>query len=409
MRSQYWVLFFISPLLSFIVALRNKKIEAIKLSGVLFITFIGLTMNVNEEADIGAYVSWFNEGVEIWQRDGIAGALNNLLFSVADKFELLLPLLIFLLGWVGEYSWLLTGALGLITGLIMVNVFEEVLTYSPNRRSSYLYLTIIAFLLLSSPVWTINGRFWLGFWGFTLVFLKYLKTGKLSTLYWMALLPLIHVGWMVGVAIAFLYHFLQHVPYRNILFGALCVVAFTLKSTAAFLVLDVSAEIGGGAEYKADIYAKNAIQFQGQDVKESATPGFIKLRTDVVGFIPILLCFLLAIRGRIKGTIQSTHFSFLLLLCAFAIYVSEIPSLGGRMQLVLGYLATLLLVLKSFTIPKLSVTYLGLVVVLTINAYMALRIELVSTGVISYFGNPLIWIVGGQSDITLRDIIVYVI
>lgn len=409
MRSQYWVLFFLSPFLSLIVALRNKRLEAIKFSGVLFITFIGLTMNVNEDADIGAYVGWFNEGAEIWQSQGLVGALENLILSVVEKTELLLPLLIFLLGWIGEYAWLLTGALGLITGLVMVHVFQEILTYAPNQRSTYIYLIIIAFIFLSSPVWTINGRFWLGFWGYTLIFLKYLKGGKLSTLLWMLLLPLVHIGWLVGAAITLAYHFLRGLPYRNVVFLALCVVAFVLKGTAAYFVLDVGNEIGGGAEYKADIYAKNAIQFQGQEDRSSDAPGFIQLRSDVVGYVPMLMCLFLAIRGKMRGSMQATHFSFLLLLCALAIYVSEVPSLGGRIQLVLGYLATLLLLIKSFYIKKISLTYIGLMGILTVNAYMALRIELVSTGVISYFGNPLIWIVGGQSDITFRDILLQIL
>lgn len=397
-KKYFFILFLLSPIITFIYAFKNKSIYTYY-TGVAFITYAALTVIPQEGSDMYAFAEKIENYNEFWALNNFQ---NNLSFFFSEllSIEIVTKFLLLTSSIFTSTHFIYTGVIGLITGIVMMNVYKFLIGKYRNNQSDLLCLFL---LLLSSPIWTINGRFWLGFWIFTYALLLYIHKPNLKR-YLLFLLPItFHTGWGFIFLIITFFHLTKNFKKIYFLYLLLIGISFFIQSYANDIIIYLGGNVGGEAEEKSLTYAKHVVEKQtelgGQSTSES--PFFITLRTNLVRWGALIL-FTLNIIKRPFSRLRNMEL-FLLLMLSFVIAFYYVPSLGGRVSLVWSYIVLIYIALEAYN-RKLPYYYFRLILpILVVNTFYAIRIELVQTSLITYFGNPILFVIFGSDTVTTRD------
>lgn len=406
--KNYLLLFLINPLIGILNALKSNKTKVIQYSLFIYILFIGATFIVQDGTDIEHYYTRFAESHQLWKIQGFDAVFEKFIASFIDSSELFMPIIILIGSIFSDSTYLFTFIVSFFVAIAVSNCYKIIrLVYLTNSKPYINYL-IICLLFFFGPAWSINGRFWLTFWFFLYILLKYLNDKKFKTLLYLFPLILIHNGFILAILIVYLYYSTHQYIWSRNFYIILIIGSYVFSVFAGELILEYSSLIGGGYEKKAVTYAKDVVEYQAEN-NVNIDPSFIVQRNLVLSkILPIILLFSYFYLRKIKDKKINDFYNFILLFYSFSVFFYDVPSLGGRYWFILSFITLLFFLYiyySNFRMPFLF-NYLNFIV-LFFCIYVGIRFELVQTSFGIIIGNVFLLPFIQENNMSMRDFFIY--
>lgn len=407
-------MFLISPLVVLILGFRTNNPKVFWITLRLFMIGSSVTMKVDPTSDLGAYYKIFLLSHNEWLNEGISGAFTFFLSQTASSSEPALNLLIFLSSALGREEFWLTASIGILASYFIIEVLKELYNRFKNSEKEFngkIKILLLVCLSFSSISWTINGRYWLAFWVFSLLILRFFKQVEKNNHNLKKLLPLllfvpaIHAGWLVIILVFLGFVLTYRLKYARKLYLTIFILVNFLRPFAVDYVTQFSGYLGGGYASKANIYVGVLDYQNNSDIEQNVhTPWFIiwKIKTYTT-LIPVIF-FLMFFFYKDSSEWGINLENWILVIGSLAVLVYDIPSLGGRTTGV--WSAFMLFYLLARFSQKQIPSFLkpALISIAAIFTFVMLRLEFVAISGYYAFGNIFITWIGDDSSI--RDLLI---
>lgn len=331
--KHFLLLFITWPFLALITAVSNFDRKEARKMVYIFLIYYGLSYVINQVGDGADSVRYalhlknnaerpFSDFFEI-----ISGLYTN--DSSMDFVE---PLVSFIVSRFTSNYGLLFAAYSAIFGFFYLKsitlLYEK---YRENREwNGLIHMIFFAFII---PITAINGfRMWTAAWIFfygayhVILFRdpKYLFIALSSSL--------VHWSYLSANAILLIYYFAGN---RNIFYLPIAISSFVLPGLLRSFFQKLSLILGGGFQSRFGSYSGEEYMLVRQQ-QELETAWFIKYSNLLMFYyiiFAIIAIKILAVSSA-KDKSQENLFSFLLLFISFVNFGKEIPSFGGRFQVI---------------------------------------------------------------------------
>ena len=383
--KYYFLLFIIWPFIAFITALTNYHTKEAKKVVYMFLIYYGLTFVVgNVGNDAERYAMLLRQNAELPFSDffNIIGGL----YGSDTTVDVVQPLISFIVSRFTSHHSILFAAYAALFGffyLKSINLLYERYQEKPGLNA----LIHMAFFAMILPIMAINGfRMWTAAWIF--FFGAYHVILKRNPRYLILTLAssLVHYSFLAANAVLIIYFIAGN---RNLVYLPLAVLSFILPKLVMPFFQSVFGTLGGALKARADMYASEAVILGRQESVEQLA-WFMQIGEDLVLYY--LLFGIVFIQVNLKNSIRDQSeknlFSFLLLFLAFVNFGKEIPSFGGRFQIIFFMFATLFIFLYLLKLPGRNVNLLTLVGLFPMILYAAIAFRQGSDSINAWILTP---------------------
>ena len=359
--------FLVWPFLTLIVSLVNYKDRSFRYVIPLFVGLLSVTFILIPGYDAHSLVIAFKDTkintVSIWESifnrfSGIEGGgveLYIFLITLFLKLFIIDDPILFLL-----FQGIFISVFIVLFLTRLYQIFD-----SSNNKSLVVKIYIFFLILYISPITALNGRFWTAYWVFIYFILMYIIFLNPKYLLFSFFSIFIHQGFIFTILISSVYLVTYKILGRYQLYYLLVILSFIYSSLglqlfneSAFLVPEsYSNKI---SSYSLDDPSKLTLF-------NPETSWFISLQYPVLFYSFLISLFYFRFISRLHFSKYSEHlYLYILLFLSFCNFVSSVPSLGGRYEIILLALILLLFLLlafdnkiKTFSFPFI-VSFIGL-------------------------------------------------
>ena len=404
-----WIMFFINPFIAMIFSFKEYKMPYAKNLFWAFCTFYGLTFTIGEESlgsDINRYVS---ELSQLYQQPflSIQGAIEY--FRYSGEIDILSTIISYTLSRFTESQAILTMVYAFIFGYFFSRNIWYVFGLLKNKIT-FLSKIVLLTLILVMPIWQIGGfRMWTAFHIFMFGLLPYIFENKKSKLIFLYSSILVHFSFMIPISIFILYRLLGNRInlYFIIFIITLLISEINIGSLNSFI-----------NNFLPDIIIERTssylIDAQIEGIQSVTLNWYAVWKTKALSWGLTIILFYLFFYGRKLIELKPKFkrlFSITLLMYATANILMHIPS-GGRFLNIAFFLALIMIIIyldqfyHDFNFKQL-IKYLAPVFFLFI--IVTIRRGFYATSITSVLGNPIIAIVSIGNNMSLNDLIKWVL
>lgn len=370
--KHFLFLFIVWPFLAFISALANYSNKESRRVVYLFLIYYGLTFVIdNEGIDASRYAEYMKANALLPFSDffKIIGGI----YTSDSSLDFVEQLISFIVSRFTTDHGILFAAYAAVFGffyLKSINLLHNRYQDNPGWN----VLVHLAFFTLILPVTAINGfrmwtAAWIFFYGAYHVILHHDARYLLLTI----ASSLVHFSFL-SINIVLIIYFLA--GNRNAIYLPIALLSFFIPQKFSPILQSISLKLGGGLQSRIEMYTSADVIIGRQESFVEAA-WFLKIGEDLVFYYLILAIIAIQLlnRERMKEKVERNLFSFLLLLLAFVNFGKEIPSFGGRFQVLFFMFGTLYVFNYFLKLPgdKINLlTWIGLFP-MTLYAAVALR------------------------------------
>lgn len=316
--------FFLSPLLSYLSALKNIRVRGAILALLLIGSFIGFLLNTeNRGYDLYRYLEMLNNSKTF---DAVINSFRN-----GEEVDLYAPLIVSIVGSITHNGHILMMVFGTIFGFL----YAKSLSRCVDAKDIISYSLIFMF----ANIYGYNGlggvrfatAFYVLFFGVT----GYVSTPNIKNLLIIFSSALIHFGMLPGIALFLTYLLVKKWPMA-IYIATIISFLFTFIDIGS-IISKVAPMLGSGLSNRAEIYSStNDTYVKYLQENSENVVWFIKYRTDIaMSTITLFLLYITIYRKRFKlNSFTKEILLFILTLLTFRNLVSNVPDLGIRYTLV---------------------------------------------------------------------------
>lgn len=406
-RIQYWLLFFISPLLSTFLVLKGYRYSFAKNVLWAFILFYGFTFaigNESESSDIIRYVAQ----LKILHQESFTIHQAIKYYNDSREVDVLRIFLAITISRLTDSQVILTGVYALIFGFFFSRNLFFVLDRLNGSLTKASLLLLVCFILVV-PIWNINGfRMYTAMHMFLYGLLPYLFFEKKKNLWLCGLTIFVHFSFLFPVAVLVLYIVAGN---RLWLFFFFFIVTIFVSE------IDIGTFNKNFEAYLPQAFVERSENYRLEDKILSFREGTggnkvwyarwygKALNYVLIGFL--IMLFLIA-RNKIqknKGLINL--YSFTLLFFAFANLMNTLPSGGRFLSLAaLCSLALLIVYIQNIDYQREISKWIPFTTpLLLLFIVVSVRIGFYSISLTTIFGNPIIALITVGEYVALNDII----
>lgn len=417
--SPYSLMVFILwPALSVLITLINKDFKALKVVFPLFTGFLGYTMVPSPGSDVYKLIDKldFFSSFSFWEFISYMTSVDG---NMKDEgMEIFISCLSYFVGFFTSDEKILLFIYGFILGFIMIKFVQLVMSL-PSRSQNTLFSSVLLIFiaLWSMPVTAINGRFFLAIWIFLFSAVGYIAYEKKKFLFISLLAILVHQGFILGVAILFVWSFTKGLQIRNQLYLAFFSLSlFVPDGVVVNFAQSIDLGLSSTSAIENKIHGYSSIEYiENQNSVGQRRSQLWNLYSYSQPILKVIISFsLLFLLYKIfnsKSFNRYTNYLFFIILFYSVVNIVDgIPSLGSRyVNVLLGLSAVLLYKVEQEGIVFLpKMIKLGLFFALLVNFLVKLRIDLEHLNVFVFIVSPLALFFGSPEQ-SLIQFIKYII
>lgn len=384
--------------MAFICALTNYSQKEAKKVVYIFLIYFGFTYFISTSyyVDAAGYALDLKANAALPFSDffKIIGGL----YTSDTSVDFIEPLISFIVSRFTDDYRILFGAFAALFGFFYLKSID--LLHNRYKDNTGWKISInLAFFTVILPITAINGfRMWTAAWMF--FYGAYHVILYRDAKYLLLTLASIFVHWsfLSANVILLIYFFSGN---RNYIYLPLAIASFVVPSIIAPLFQSISLRLGGAMQNRYQSYSSEEYVLQRHQSMEQAS-WFLQLGNNLVFYYLLIAIIVIQLRygALMKEKTEKNLFSFLLLFLAFVNFGKDIPSFGGRFQIVFFLFATLYVFLYFLKQPVRNVNLLTWIGLFPMLLYTAIVFRQGSEGINAWifmpgFGLP--WFVPGLS------------
>jgi hypothetical protein len=395
---HYLILFILWPFLAFIAAVTNFSQREAKKVVYFYLIYFGLTYFISSSyyVDAAGYAMDLkvNAALPFSEFFKIVGGI----YSSDTSVDFIEPFISFIVSRFTQDYRMLFGVYAAIFGFFYLKSIS-LLHNRYQENSGWNTAIHLAFFTLILPITAINGfrmwtAAWIFFYGAYHVILyrdpRYLLLTFASVF--------VHWSFLSANAILVIYFLAGN---RNYIYLPLAFASFVVPGLIAPFFRSISLRLGGAMQNRYESYSSTEYIIQRQQSAEQAS-WFLRLGNNLVFYYLLLAIIVIELRYRdsIKGKAEQNLFSFLLLFLAFVNFGKDIPSFGGRFQIIFFLFATLYVFMYFLKQPGKNINLLTFAGLFPMVLYTTVIIRQGSEGINAWILTPgfgLPWLVPGLS------------
>jgi hypothetical protein len=399
---HYLILFILWPFLAFISALTNYSQKDAKNVVYFYFIYFGLTYFITNSyyVDAAGYALDLKANAALPFSDffTIVGGL----YSSNTSVDFIEPMISFIISRFTENYRVLFGVYAALFGFFYLKSID-LLHNSFVERNGWNTAIHLAFFTVILPITAINGfRMWTAAWIFFYGAYHVILNRDARYLLLTFASVFVHWSFLSANIILLIYFFVGN---RNYIYLPLTIISFIIPGLIAPLFNSVSVRLGGAMQNRYESYSSVEYILQRQQSMEQAS-WFLRLGNNLVFYY--LLLAIIVIQLRYKNSMnekaEKNLFSFLLLFLAFINFGKEIPSFGGRFQIIFFLFATLYIFMYFVKQPQKNISILTFIGLFPMILYTAVVFRQGSENINAWilypiFGLP--WLVPGLSIVDL--------
>jgi hypothetical protein len=389
---NYFILFILWPFLAFLLALKNYSQKEARKVVYLFLIYYGLTFVLgNFGADAEAYALRLQNTAKLPFSDffKIVGGI----YATDTSVDIAEPFISFIVSRFTSYHGIYFAIWAAIFGffyLKSVNLLHNRYQEKPGINAKI----IMAFFIILLPITNINSvRMWTAAWIF--FYGAYYVILFRDARYLLITLgaSLVHWSFLSANVILIVYYFAGN---RNFVYLPLAILSFVLPKIIAPTFQTVSIALGGALQGRFNMYSNEGYVLERQELFDKSA-WFIKIGNDLVLYYLLLAIIVIQFRfgSVMKEKAERNLFSFLLLFLSFVNFGKDIPSFGGRFQIIFFLFASLYVFLYFIKLQREKVSLLTWVGLFPMVLYAAIAFRIGSDSISAWiltpgFGLPLL-------------------
>ncbi len=316
----FWPTFLISPLLSYLIALRYNTSKSSIVIMILVCGFVGLLMSTSDDShDLYRYLRMLNYS------DSVSTVINK--FISRQEVDLYAPLSISIIGSFTKNSHVLMCWFGLFFGYVYAK--------SVQKFSKCFNYISFGLLFCFANIYGINSiagvRFataiYVLFWGV----ISFLTTKEKKYLVIILLSAIVHFALTPGILVFIGYLILKNKP--KIILGILAISFVASFSSIGNIILNVSSFLGDAGVSRAEIYSSDNTLYVHSIVENAlGQVWFIRYKTDAaILFLYAIFCYIAIFRKNFIFDKKALELSkFLALWLSYRNIVVDVPDMGSR-------------------------------------------------------------------------------
>lgn len=333
-NGLFYLLFFLSPLISLIYSFRFRENGVYKNILWLFVVFYGLTISFPKgDENLDGLRRFENFEISASRTDYSFTQFQNE-FSDEDStaVDIFEPLLIYGVSRITSNGHLMFGIYGLLFGFFYSRNFSYVLD-KVSQKNIFTVFWLLLTLAFLNPFWFIGGfRFWFATQIFLYGLLPYLLENKKKNLLWLALAPFIHFSYLFAILIFVVYWLIGNKLISYFFYFIVCffVGKIDIASFSALLSFIPSMAI----QKKGDVYTNDEYLEQVGDLKNISLNWYATFTSQYIYwfvFITLVFCFI-RYRKLISEQFKAI-FCFILFYMGTTFLVASIPSMSRFLTL----------------------------------------------------------------------------
>jgi len=372
-NSKYYMyLFLVWPFLAFITAIANYSNKDSRKVVYIFLIYYGLTFVIdNEGIDASRYALYMKENASLPFSDFLK--IIGGFYTSDSSLDFVEQLISFIVSrFTSDHRVLFAAYSAVFAAFYLSSI--NLLHNRYQKNPGWNVLIHLAFFTMILPITAINGfrmwtAAWIFFYGAYHVVLyrdsRYLLVAISSSL--------VHFSFLSLNALLIIYFLAGN---RNIIYFPIAILSFFIPQLISPFLQSISMRLGGGLQSRIEMYTSEDVILGRQESFEQ-TSWFLQIGEDLVFFYLLIAIITVQVSYRylMKEKPERNLLSFLLLLLAFVNFGKEIPSFGGRFQILLFLFATLYVFLFFLKLPGNKINILTLLGLFPMMLYTAIALR----------------------------------
>lgn len=309
----------------------------------MFLGFLGYTYQPRGGSDVFRSIERF-ESLESCSFDSILSSFwQQLLAKERGGPEVFLNIMSYLTHLFSDNWRVMLAFWGVLIGIILIKFYDKLYDdYKDSNQSMVTKFFLLFLVFFVPPITSINGRFWLAYWVFIYFALQYVGTKEKKYLL-LAFLPVfIHQGTIFASLILFFYALTHNFHFSPKLYYLLIIAAILYSALGLDFIRALGENLGGSYEdfvqgYTSEKYISYISERTQIPLSElSLGHRFFRLRGPILYFSLLIVLAYWRFKKRLNFTKQDENlYLMVLLFLAVQIFLSKVPSVGGRYQIFL--------------------------------------------------------------------------
>lgn len=328
------ILFLISPLLGFMMAIRRINTKSSFIVFFLFAVFFGLNFETSvgrdeiNNGDASVY-RWRFEILKDMSQGDVSDVFSAFMsFDDAQNRDIYVPLVAFLTSLISYNYHVFFAILAMVFAFFSLRTLRFFTSELEGRNNLYVLILLYLFAITNS-IFNINGcRFWTAAWVAVYSLFQIFRNGNKRYYILAAITPMIHASYWFFLSVLLIAFFLQKATrFWKIFFFA----SFILSSVSMQLVVDLSSYLPSSLQFLVERYTGEV------ELKTNLYQVIRRIFGLASTVLTVYMMYLLMKHEKeIKNNPKTNNlYPFLLVWMSICYFVMPIPSLGGR-YIVLG-------------------------------------------------------------------------
>lgn len=329
------ILFLISPLLGFMMAIRRINTKSSFIVLFLFAVFFGLNFETTvgrdetNNSDASVY-RWRFEILKDMSQGDVSDVFSAFMsFDDAQNRDVYVPLVAFLATRISNNYHVFFAILAMVFAFFSLRTLRFFTSELEGRINLYVLILLYLFAITNS-IFNINGcRFWTAAWVAVYSLFQIYRNGNKRYYFLAAITPMIHASYWFFLSVLLIALFLQKATrFWKIFFFA----SFILSSVSMQLVVDLSSYLPSSLQFLVERYTGEV------ELKTNLYQVIRRIFSFASTVLTVYMMYLLMKHEKeIKNNPKTNNlYPFLLVWMSICYFVMPIPSLGGR-YVVLGF------------------------------------------------------------------------
>ena len=406
-RNSFYTacLFLVWPFGVAILAIRLMRKRDMRFIIPCFFGFLGYTVQPSPGSDINYAIILHEQYIDMSFYEFQTQFVKQITGEVAGGSEIYVNLLAFLVSIISDNWRIIFLIWGLFLGYICVKIWSEL--YNDLKNSAYSskisYFLLFSFALFVPPIFAMNGRFWLAYWVFLFLVLKYLDNSRAILVALPLLCILIHQAFAVAYVLFFLFAVTYKIRNINKVYYTLALISFFYANEGISYIIEVGQLLGGQYEnwmvgYASEEGIKQRAEFLSNDNVSLGHWFWQKKNSYVYNTLLITLSYLRFVRKVTFDKLTESLFQVFMVFFIFHNLVEAVPNLGERYNTIL--IGMLLLIFFKLTLTNgyksYRVSFYALLIPLLIALLFVFRMEFESMHAYVFFENPITFMINGD-------------
>ncbi len=356
---QYFILFMLWPFLALVTALMNYSQKEAKKVVYIFLIYYGLTFVISGEIFFDAL------GYAVKLKNTAALPFSDFfkivggIYATDTSVDIIEPLICFIVSRFTTNHGIYFAVWAAIFGFFYLKSIDKLFDQY-QKKPGWNALIFLIFFIVVLPITTINSvRMWTAAWIF--FYGAYHVILYRDARYFLLTFGAVFVHWsfISANAVLVIYFFIGN---RNFIYLPLALVSFVLPNLVTPFFKAVSARLGGAIQGRYNMYSNQYYVIERQQSTEQSA-WFLQLSQNLVLYYLLLVLIVIQLKtiNSVKEKPEKNLFSFLLLFIAFVNFGKEIPSFGGRYQILFFLFAILYVFIYYTKLPNRNITLLPLI------------------------------------------------